>query len=115
MDLRTYYQKIRETESSIAAPFVVVASTRTEDGGKGGVLVEVPRQVAAKMVVDGSAVLASADQAASFLRDQEAAVKAAQEAAAAAQVSVTMVPADDWKKLADDMKKLKGGARQAKE
>lgn len=115
MDVRTYYQKIRDTEAMIPAPFVVVISQATDDGGKEGVLVEVPRHLAAKMVVEGSAQLAPAADVAAFHQSQELAYKAAQEAAAASRVEVTMVSSDELKKLTDEMKKLKGGVKTARE
>ena len=115
MDLKTYYQKIRDTEAAIPAAYAVVVSKATDDGGKTGVTVEVTRHVAAKMVVEGSAALATTDQSAAFHEQQAAAQKAAQEAAAAAKVSVTMVSSDDLKKLTDDLSKLKSGTKSAKE
>ena len=63
MDVTIYYKRIRETEAAIATPFVVVKSLRTEDGGKKGVLVEVPRYLAAKMAVEGSAEVVAAEVA----------------------------------------------------
>lgn len=115
MDVKTYYQRIRTTEATITTPFAVVNSLPTDDGGKKGVLVEVPRRLAAKMIVEGSAELAQADQAAAFLQAQEAACKAAHDAATAAKLEVTMVPSEELKRLTDDMNKLKGGARTAKD
>ena len=115
MDVKTYYQKIRDTEATIPTPFTVVVSQQTDDGGKKGVLVEVSRHLAAKMAVAGSAQLATAAQVAAFQQLQEAACKAAQDAAAASKVEVTMVSSDDLKKLTDDMKKLKSGAKITKE
>ena len=115
MDLRTYYQKIRDTEATIPAQYVVVISKATDDGGKSGVPVEVTRPVAAKMVVEGSAVLATAEQATAFQAKQAAAQKAAQQAAAAAKVQVTVVSSDDLKRLTDDLTKLKSGSKPAEE
>jgi hypothetical protein len=115
MDLRTYYQKIRDTEATIPTQYVVVISRATDNGGKSGVPMEVSREVAAKMIVEGSAVLATADQATAFAVKQAAAQKAAQEAAAAAKVSVTVVSSDDLKKLTDDLSKLKSGSKRAVE
>jgi len=115
MDVKTYYQKIRDTEAKIPTPFTVVISLQTDDGGKKGVLVEVPRHLAAKMVVEGSAELAPAAEAAAFQQAKEAEYKAAQDAAAAAKMEVTMVSSDDLKKLTDDMKKLKSAAKVTKE
>jgi hypothetical protein len=59
MDLRVYYQKIREVEAKIPGPYAAVISLATPDGGKAGIVTDVPRRVAAKMVVDGTAKLAS--------------------------------------------------------
>jgi hypothetical protein len=113
MDLRTYYQKMRDMEATIAAPYVVIISKATDDGGKSGVPVEVTRHVAAKMLVEGSAELATADQATAFHEKQAAAQKAALEATAATKVSVTVVSSDDLKKLTDDLAKLKSGPKSA--
>ncbi len=115
MDVRTYYQKIRDMEATIPGQFTVIVSRATDDGGKSGVLVEVTRHVAAKMVVEGSAALATIAQATAFQEQQAAAAKAAQEAAAAAKVEVTMVSSTDLKKLTDDLSKLKIGSKTAKE
>jgi len=95
--------------------YTVVVSLQTDDGGKKGVLVEVSRHLAAKMVVEGSALLGTPAQVAAFQESQEAAYKAAQEAATLARVEVTMVSSDDLKKLTDDMKKLKSGGKLTKE
>lgn len=111
MDLKNYYQKVRDMEATIPEPYAVVVSQATGDGGKGGVLVEVTRHVAAKMSVEGSAQLAPPEQAAAFQQRQAAAQKAAQDAAAATKVAVTMVSSDDLKKLTDDVKKLKSGSK----
>ena len=44
MDLRAYYQKIRDTEAEITEAFPMVVSLATADGGKEGVLTEVTRR-----------------------------------------------------------------------
>ena len=59
MDLKAYYAKVKEVEARIPGEWVVVISRETPDGGKAGVRVEVPKRVAAKMVVDGRAELPS--------------------------------------------------------
>jgi len=115
MDVKTYYQRIRAMEATIPTPFTVVISLQTDDGGKKGVLVEVPRHLAAKMVVEGSAALAPAAQATAFQQAQEAAYQAVLDAAAATKVEVTMVSSDELKKLTDDIKKLKSGAKVTKD
>ncbi len=66
MDLRIYYRKIQEVESTLVDPYVVVVSFPTPDGGKGGILTETSRQVAAKQIAEGRARLADAEEAAEF-------------------------------------------------
>jgi|HubBroStandDraft_1064217.scaffolds.fasta_scaffold1064278_1 D-ribose pyranose/furanose isomerase RbsD len=115
MDVKTYYQRIRTVEATIPTQFAVVVSLPTDDGGKKGVMVEVPRYLAAKMVVEGSAEIATAAQASAFQQEQAAAYRAVEDAAAASRVEVTMVSSEELKKLTDDMRKLKSGARAGKE
>ena len=62
MDLQMYYQKIREMETKIADEFPLVVSMATADGGKGGTKTEVARRLAAKLLVEGLARLASKDE-----------------------------------------------------
>jgi hypothetical protein len=57
MDLRAFYQKIREMEAAIREPFVRVVSRSTPDGGKAGIKTDVSRRVAARLVVEGKAEL----------------------------------------------------------
>lgn len=99
MDLRGYYQKIRETEGGLTEPFVVVVSCQTQDGGKGGVSTEVSRSLAAKMVVDGSARAATAEEARTFRRGLADAKRAYDEAEAAKTVQFKVVSVDDVRKL----------------
>ena len=66
MDLQIYYRKIREIEQGLSDPSVVVVSQDTPDGGREGVRTEVPRRTAAKMMVEGSARLATNEEAIDF-------------------------------------------------
>jgi hypothetical protein len=59
MDIRIYFQKIRDLENTLSTPFVVVSSLDTPDGGKEGMLTEVPRAVAAQLIVERKARLAT--------------------------------------------------------
>jgi hypothetical protein len=77
MDLREYYRKIRRNETEISDVSVVIASRATPDGGRAGVLNEVPRSVAARLIVEEKADLATADQAAGFRAETEARWKTA--------------------------------------
>lgn len=66
MDLRAYYQKLRKIEASMTEPSVVVVSRETTDGGKAGVKTAVSRSLAAKLIVEDQATLASPEEAAQF-------------------------------------------------
>lgn len=65
MDLRGYYQKIKEVESKIADAFAVIVSLESPDGGKAGAQTEVTRSLAAQMIVNGLAKLVTAEDKAS--------------------------------------------------
>jgi hypothetical protein len=66
MDLRTYYQTIRKITAGITEEAAVVISRETSDGGRAGVMTEVPRALAAQLMVEGKADLASPEDAAEF-------------------------------------------------
>jgi hypothetical protein len=57
MDLKAFYQRIRQMESEIKEPFIQVVSKATPDGGKAGVKTAVSRRVAAQLVAEGKAEL----------------------------------------------------------
>lgn len=78
MDLRAYYDKIRAIEALIEAVFAVVTSRATPDGGRAGVMTELPRAVAARLIADGKADLANPEDAARFRSEAEAKWKEAQ-------------------------------------
>ena len=101
MDLRHYYQKIRELESTIVDASAVVMSLETPDGGKPGILTEVPPRVAAKMVVDGIARLASAEEARGLREAQAEAQRAAEQAAAVSRVQLSVLPTNELNRLRD--------------
>jgi hypothetical protein len=71
MDLKAYYQKVRKIEAGIPEAFVVVVSRGTSDGGRQGVRSEAPRAVAARLIADGKADLASPEESAKFRGEAE--------------------------------------------
>lgn len=62
MNLQAYFQKIRDVEASIHDDIVMVASLATDDGGLAGILTEVTRAAAAKLIVEGRSRLASVEE-----------------------------------------------------
>jgi hypothetical protein len=101
MDVRLYYQKIRELERNFKGTFPVVISQETADGGTAGVKTEVPVHLAARMIVDGRAVLASEGEAKDFVEQKSAAKKAADQVQAAKRMNVTVMSDSDIQVLKD--------------
>lgn len=99
MDLKVYYQKLRQTEAAIGERQVVIASLETPDGGRAGVLVEAPRAVAARMIVESRARLATAEEVSSFREQQAEARRVVEEAAAARRIQVTVLSEADLRAL----------------
>jgi hypothetical protein len=77
MDLRNYFQKIKQIESTIAELFILVISLETRDGGMAGTPTEVSRALAAKMIVDGLVRLAEPNEKQAYYAQQQAAQAAA--------------------------------------
>ncbi len=98
MDLRAYYQKIRELEESLPEACVVV-SLATSNGGKAGVRTEVQRSVAAKMIMAGTARAASQEETREFRKQNLEAKRAAEQMAQANRMQVTVVPSAEWGNL----------------
>jgi hypothetical protein len=81
MDLRAYYQKIKKLEAGITDAAVVIVSRETSEGGRAGVKTEVPRSIAARMLAEEKADLATAEEAAEFHAKAQASQRLAQEMA----------------------------------
>ena len=77
MNVKTFYQRVREIEQTLIDAVVVIASRETPDGGKEGVLIEVSRHLAATMIADGRAFLASPEAANLFYRRRQEEIRAA--------------------------------------
>jgi len=99
MDLKIYFQKIRDVEEGISDSDVVMVSEETDDGGRSGIRTEVPKRVAAKMVVEGRARLASAKEAKEFREQRAEAKRIADEAEALNRVHLSVVPTADLNRL----------------
>jgi hypothetical protein len=108
MDLKTYYQKVRDIEHSIQDAFAVTVSLETPDGGKPGSLTEVSARLAAKMIVDGVARLAEAKEAQLFHQRQAEAKRIADDSSKAGKVHLSVVPTDELHKLQAGVRPTKG-------
>ena len=95
MDLKQYFRKMREIESTIPEPFVLVVSLETPDGGKPGTVTEVSRLSAAKMIIEGRAVLANESEKQAYFAQQEAAKKAAEKYELSKRLQVAIVTEAD--------------------
>lgn len=95
MDLKAYYAKIRETEQLLDGEHIVVVSMATSEGGKAGVRTEVSRAIAAKLITEGRARVASDEEALDFYEKQRAAKEAHDREQAARRLQVVMIPAQD--------------------
>jgi hypothetical protein len=100
MDLKLYYQKIRDTECKIPDVFPLIVSQETDNGGKAGSYAEVTRAVAAKMITEGTARLATAVEAKAYREDRAEAKRIIDQAAEVAKVLVTVVPSAELARLA---------------
>ncbi len=99
MDLRIYFQKMREIENEIADPFVVVSSLDTPDGGKAGRLTEVARAVAAQLVVEAKARLTTEEEAGDFKDRTERARVEAEQAVAKSRMQFTLLTEQESRAL----------------
>ena len=108
MDLQVYYQKIRETETSIADAFPLVVSMETADGGKGGTKTEVARRLAAKLLVEGMVRLASKDEVKAYRDAAGEAKRVAEREVAAARLQLTVLSTTE-------LDRLRSAARSTKE
>lgn len=99
MDLRIFYQKLRKIEQEIADPHVVVVSHETSDGGRAGQKAEVSRGIAARLIVEGRARLASPEEVAEYRNAIEHARQEAEQRAMAQKIQVNVVSEADFRTI----------------
>ena len=98
MDLRSYYKKVRDAEATLEGESVVVVSLPTTEGGKAGVMTEVPRNVGAKLIAEVRAVVATPEETALFRSALVEAKKKFDREEAAKRVQVMVIPSDELRK-----------------
>jgi hypothetical protein len=99
MDLRAFFQKLRKIELEIVDPHVVMVSNETPDGGRPGQLAEVSRSNAARLILEGHAHLASAEESADFRAAARKALEEAQQRLLADKVQVNVISDADLRAL----------------
>ena len=72
MNLKEYFRAVEEQEAAIEDAFVLTVSLPTPNGGKAGVVSEVNRTTAAKLLVEGKARLATPEEVAQVRQEREA-------------------------------------------
>ena len=91
MDLRDFFKRLREIEAAIESPFALVISHPTADGGKPGVVTEAPRYIAARLIAEGRARLATPEEMSVHHETIRGAVEQAEQAAMVDRVQVALV------------------------
>src|SRR5882724_7905644 len=99
MDLRDFFKRIREIEATIEGASTLVVSHDTPDGGKAGVRTETPRYIAARLIAEGRARLATPDEMESHYETIRLAVAEAETAAISERVQVALVSDSDLENL----------------
>ena len=107
MDLKVYYQRIREQEQTLP-PHPIVVSLETPDGGTAGVKTETTVLLAAKMIVEGRARVAEPDEVKEFEQQKSEAKRVADQLQASGRMQVTVVSESD-------LRALKGARKPAKQ
>lgn len=107
MDLRAYFQKIKQVEQSIEDAFAVVVSQETPDGGSPGVLTEVHKASAAQLIVEGKAKLATKEEADAFHQSKVQAKEECERAALAGRVQLSLVSDSELKAIKSVLKGAK--------
>ena len=97
MDLRSYYIKVRDAESLLTGESLVVASLATAEGGKDGVMTEVPRRIAAQLIAEGRARVATEEETEAFHERHREAKRQYEREEAARRVQVMVIPSTDLK------------------
>ncbi len=98
MDLRSYYKKVREAEGTLTGNDSVLVSLATSEGGKEGVRTEAPRAVAARLIAEGRARVATEAEAAEFRDGLRAGREQYEQDEASRRVQIVMVPAKHARK-----------------
>jgi hypothetical protein len=95
MDVRQFYKKIREVQGGIEEAFVFVTSLETSDGGRPGLVSEVSRELAARLLVESRVTRSLQAEIDAYRRTQQDARKAAERAELAKTIQVALIREPD--------------------
>jgi len=98
MDMRSYYKKVREADAELTGEHFVMVSLETSEGGKAGVRTEVPRGIAAKLIAEVRARVATEGESQEFHEANREARVLHEQDEAAKRVQVMVIPANRFKK-----------------
>jgi hypothetical protein len=105
MEITAFYKKVREVEATIKEREVLIVSLETADGGREGVKSEVPRTVAAKLIAEGRARLATFDEIKEYREQAAEAVRVAEQVAASSRMRIAVLSEADLRALKSGLKK----------
>lgn len=105
MDIRAYFQKVREVEQGISTAWVFIQSLETSDGGKPGRICEVGREVAARLIVEGRARLATEAETAEYRSEVERRRVEAEQEKLAGKTQIAVFSEDTLRALKSSLKK----------
>lgn len=91
MNLKSYYKKIHEVEATLEGDNVLIVSEATPDGGRAGVKTLTTKRVAAQLVVEGKARIASEDERAEWELAEEERREAARREELAQRIQVQVI------------------------
>jgi hypothetical protein len=97
MDLRVYYSKVREAEATLTEEHPVMVSLATSEGGKAGVRTETPKHIAARLIAEGRARVATPEEAEQFRELHREARARYEQQEASRRIQVVMIPQTDLK------------------
>ena len=98
MDIRLYFEKVKELEATLPAS-VLISSLATPDGGVPGTISELSRGYAARMIIDGKARLATEQEAVQYRDRIDRARAEAEQAATAGRVQIAVLSEQEARAL----------------
>ena len=99
MDVRVYFDKIRKVQATIEAPYVLVTSLETPDGGVPGTISEVTRNMAARLIVEHRARLANEQEMSDFADMSDQVRRETADQIASSRVQVSLISDADLREL----------------